>query len=124
MPDSTRINAIGGWHDASDYLQYSTTSANTVYHLLAAWRDFPAVFGDEHAATGLRGSNGTADVLDEARWGLDWLLRMHPQDDWLFNQIADDRDHRGMRLPVWTPFTVAGTNGRYISVRASRRYRA
>src|SRR5690606_6677253 len=39
MPDSTHIDAVGGWHDASDYLQYSTTSANTAYHLLAAYRD-------------------------------------------------------------------------------------
>ncbi|MGX5817964.1 glycoside hydrolase family 9 protein [Chitinophaga lutea] len=108
MPDSTRINAIGGWHDASDYLQYSTTSANTAWHLLAAWRDFPRVFTDHHDANGLPGGNNTADVLDEARWGLDWLLRMHPQPDWLFNQIADDRDHRGMRLPRLDSFYGRG----------------
>lgn len=108
MPDSTRINAIGGWHDASDYLQYSTTSANTVYHLLAAYRDFPGVFGDQHAASGLSGANNTPDVIDEARWGLDWLMRMHPQSDWLFNQIADDRDHRGMRLPKLDSFYGRG----------------
>lgn len=108
MPDSTRIDAIGGWHDASDYLQYSTTSANTVYHLLAAYRDFPRVFTDRHDANGLPGSNRTADVLDEARWGLDWLLRMHPQRDWLFNQIADDRDHRGMRIPALDSFYGRG----------------
>ena len=35
VPDSTHINVVGGWHDASDYLQYSTTSANATYHLLA-----------------------------------------------------------------------------------------
>lgn len=108
MPDSTYINTIGGWHDASDYLQYSTTSANTAYHLLAAYRDFPKVFGDQHDANGLPGKNSTADVLDEARWGLDWLLRMHPQDDWLFNQIADDRDHKGMRIPGLDPFYGRG----------------
>jgi len=27
IKDSTRIDVVGGWHDASDYLQYSTTSA-------------------------------------------------------------------------------------------------
>lgn len=100
MPDGTHINAAGGWHDASDYLQYVTTSANATYHLLAAWRDFKPVFGDTCAANGTPGSNGVADVLDEARWGLDWLLKMHPADDQLYNQIADDRDHRGMRLPT------------------------
>ncbi|WP_202616926.1 glycoside hydrolase family 9 protein [Arcticibacter tournemirensis] len=99
MPDSTRIDVAGGWHDASDYLQYSTTSANATYHLLAAYRDFPSAFTDEHQANGLNGSNGVADVLDEAKWGIEWLLKMHPKEDWLFNQLADDRDHKGMRLP-------------------------
>lgn len=99
MPDSTRIDVWGGWHDATDYLQYATTSANATYHLLAAYRDFPEVFTDKHLANGLQGSNGLADVLDEARWGLDWLLKLHPQKDWLFNQLADDRDHVGYRMP-------------------------
>jgi len=99
IKDSTHIDVTGGWHDATDYLQYSTTSANATYHLLMAYRDFPKVFGDEKQANGLDGKNGMADVLDEAKWGLDWLLKMHPKDDWMFNQIADDRDHIGMRIP-------------------------
>ena len=99
MPDSTIIDVSGGWHDASDYLQYATTSANATYHLLAAYRDFPGVFTDKHEANGLEGTNGVADVLDEARWGLTWLLKLHPREDWLFNQLADDRDHQKMRLP-------------------------
>jgi peptidoglycan/xylan/chitin deacetylase (PgdA/CDA1 family) len=99
MPDSTHIDVSGGWHDASDYLQYSTTSANATWHLLAAYRDFPKVFGDEKQANGLDGKNGIADVLDEAKWGLEWLLKMNPRPDWLFNQLGDDRDHAGMRIP-------------------------
>jgi hypothetical protein len=99
LPDSTHIDVVGGWHDATDYLQYSTTSANATYHLLAAYRDFPKAFTDKKQANGLDGSNGIADVLDEAKWGLDWLLKMHPKDEWLFNQIADDRDHISMRIP-------------------------
>ncbi len=99
MPDSTRVEVAGGWHDASDYLQYATTSANATYHLLAAYRDFPSVFTDEKQANGLDGKNGIADVLDEAIWGLDWLVKMHPKPNIMFNQIADDRDHTAMRLP-------------------------
>lgn len=111
MPDSTRIDVSGGWHDASDYLQYATTSANATYHLLAAYRDFPGVFSDQHQANGLEGTNGVADVLDEARWGLQWLLKMHPQDDWLFNQLADDRDHQGFRLPTKDPVDYGAGKG-------------
>jgi peptidoglycan/xylan/chitin deacetylase (PgdA/CDA1 family) len=99
IKDSTYIDVVGGWHDASDYLQYSATSANATYHLLAAYRDFSNVFTDEKLANGLDGKNGIADVLDEAKWGLDWLLKMHPRDDWMFNQLGDDRDHMGMRIP-------------------------
>ncbi len=108
MKDSTYIDASGGWHDASDYLQYSTTSANATWHLLAAYRDFPQVFGDEKRANGLEGKNGIADVLDEAKWGLDWLLKMHPRPDWMFNQLADDRDHESLRIPKNDPFYGKG----------------
>jgi len=99
LKDSTHFDTVGGWHDASDYLQYSTTTANATYHLLMAYRDFPKAFTDAKLATGLDGKNGIADVVDEAKWGLDWLMKMHPQDNIMFNQLADDRDHITMRIP-------------------------
>jgi len=108
IKDSSFLDVVGGWHDASDYLQYSTTSANATYHLLMAYRDFKDVFADAHSANGLKGKNGSADVLDEARWGLDWLLKMHPKKDWMFNQIADDRDHQNMRIPAMDSFYGKG----------------
>jgi endoglucanase len=99
MKDGTHIDVSGGWHDATDYLQYAMTSANATYHLLAAYRDFPTVFPDQVLANGLPGANKIPDVLDEATWGLQWLLKMHPHEDQMFNQLADDRDHVGFRLP-------------------------
>ena len=41
MPDSTRLNVWGGWHDATDYLQYVTTSANATYHFVSCVSRFP-----------------------------------------------------------------------------------
>ena len=108
IKDSTHIDVVGGWHDASDYLQYSTTSANATYHLLAAYRDFQDVFTDKKQENGLDGANGMADVLDEAKWGLQWLLKMHPSQHVMFNQIADDRDHMGMRMPKEDTFYGKG----------------
>jgi len=108
IKDSTHIDVVGGWHDASDYLQYSSTSANATYHLLMAYRDFPQAFKDEKLANGLDGKNGMADVLDESKWGLDWLIKMHPKTDWMFNQIGDDRDHQGMRIPKEDSFYGKG----------------
>ncbi len=99
LPDSTHIDVSGGWHDASDYLQYSTTSANATYHLLMAYRDFPGVFTDQHLANGLTGTNNLPDIVDEAKWGIEWLLKMFPEKDQMFNQLGDDRDHISMRIP-------------------------
>jgi hypothetical protein len=100
LPDSSFMDVTGGWHDASDYLQYSTTSANATYNLLLAYRDFPAVFTDKYVANGLKGNNGIPDIADEANWGLKWLLKMFPSPHIMFNQIADDRDHISMRIPA------------------------
>ncbi|MET2986334.1 glycoside hydrolase family 9 protein [Aureibaculum conchae] len=94
-----RIDVTGGWHDASDYLQYTATSANAVFQLLMSYRENPKSFTDAHQANGLPGPNGIPDIIDEAKFGMDWLLKMNPSPTEFYNQIADDRDHAGYRLP-------------------------
>lgn len=93
------IDVRGGWHDATDYLQYTTTSANAIYQMMFAYQQNPESFGDAYDADGRPGANGIPDIVDEIKWGLDWLNRMNPAKGELYNQIADDRDHAGMRLP-------------------------
>jgi len=93
------IDVTGGWHDASDYLQYLATSANATYQMLFAWLHNPEVYGDRYDSRGHEGKNGIPDILDEAQWGLKWLDKMNPADGEMYNQIADDRDHIGYRLP-------------------------
>ncbi|MDT7827770.1 glycoside hydrolase family 9 protein [Pricia sp. S334] len=97
--EGQRTDVTGGWHDASDYLQYTATSANAVFQLLLAYRDNPEAFGDAYKANGLPGPNGIPDIIDEAKWGMDWLKKMNPSATEYYNQIADDRDHAGYRLP-------------------------
>jgi len=70
VPDGTHIDVSGGWHDASDYLQYAATSANAVYHLLAAYRDFPEQFGDQKKQMGL---------MEKTVFPMCW---MKPNGDW------------------------------------------
>ncbi len=94
------IPVSGGWADASDYLQYGATTAHATIMLLLAYRDHPEAFADRFQANGLPGTNGIPDVLDEARWGLAWLIKMYPEDDLLLNQLGDDRDHTFWDLPV------------------------
>ena len=105
------IDVKGGWHDATDYLQYVTTSANAVYQMLFGYLKNPEVFGDQYDSSSLRGSDGIPDVLNEIRWGLDWLVKMNPDSTEMYNQIADDRDHKGFRLP--NKDTASYGNGLY-----------
>ena len=99
--DGEHIDVTGGWHDATDYLQYQTTSATALYHLMFSWMEQKdkTIFKDMYDARGRRGSNGIADIVDEIKWGLEWLMKMNPEDKVMFNQIADDRDHAGFRRP-------------------------
>lgn len=99
MPDSTYIDVSGGWHDAGDHLRYMLTSGNTICRMLFAYLENKEIFADNFNALGQPGANGIADVLDEIRWGLEWMLKMHPAPDQLFHQVADDRDHIGFKLP-------------------------
>lgn len=97
--DSAHIDVIGGWHDAADYLQYVATSANATYQMLFAFSENQGSFGDNYLANGLPGPDGIPDVMNEIRWGLDWLVKMNPAPGVMYNQIADDRDHIGFRYP-------------------------
>lgn len=97
--DSTFLDVTGGWHDASDCLQYTTTSANAIYQMMFAYQSNPEAFSDNYLADGTPGRNGIPDIIDEIYWGLKWLDKMNPEPGEMYNQIADDRDHVGMRVP-------------------------
>ncbi|KPM49351.1 glycoside hydrolase family 9 protein [Jiulongibacter sediminis] len=99
VPDSSLVDAGGGWHDAGDQLKYLITGSNATARMLQAWLKYPNQFKDRVLSNGLKGENGLPDVLDEARWGLEWLLRLHPQKEVLYHQVADDRDHHGFKMP-------------------------
>jgi len=98
-PDSTLMDATGGWHDAGDQLKYLITSSNTTARLLMAYQMNTEGFKDFFDAKGMPSKNVLPDILDEAKWGLEWLLKLHPSPNELYHQVADDRDHRGFKLP-------------------------
>ena len=106
LPDATMMEVRGGWHDAGDLLKYQLTAGNATAQMLLAYelnphRDTREMkrYTDRVDALGRPGANGIPDILDEARWGLDWLLKLHPAPGALYHQVADDRDHAGWRLP-------------------------
>ncbi|MEQ9506815.1 MAG: glycoside hydrolase family 9 protein [Hyphomonas sp.] len=68
----------GGWFDAGDYNQYTNMTANQCRTLLISYQENPGAWGDNFGIP--ESGNGIPDILDEARWGLDWLLRMQNKD--------------------------------------------
>lgn len=101
LPPGTMLDVRGGWHDAGDLLKYQLTSGNATAQMLLAYQlaSDAKRFGDQVDSLGHPRTNCIPDLLDEARWGLEWLLKLHPAPDQLYHQVADDRDHIGLRLP-------------------------
>jgi endoglucanase len=60
------IDASGGWFDAGDYLKAVETESYTTDMLLAGVRDFPSRMG----------SGSASNFSAEARFGVQWLLKM------------------------------------------------
>jgi len=88
------IDVTGGWHDAGDYVKSLNTTAVATYLLLFSYEFDPVKFGFD------TNKNGTPDILEEAKIGLDWLLRCYYQKNKLVTQVQDLRDHEiGWRLP-------------------------
>jgi endoglucanase len=70
---------IGGWHDAGDYGRYTVNSGISTGTLLWAWE----IYAPKLKRIQLRipeTGNGTPDILNEARWNLNWMLQMQDND--------------------------------------------
>jgi hypothetical protein len=68
----------GGWYDAGDYNKYTNWTANYVVELMKAYLEKPEAWVDDYNIP--ESGNGIPDILDEAKWGIDHLLRMQQQD--------------------------------------------
>jgi hypothetical protein len=76
--ESTERDLHGGWYDAGDYNKYTNWSAHYVISLLRTYRENPAAFGDDFGIP--ESGNGIPDIVDEAKWGADWHVRMQNDD--------------------------------------------
>ena len=64
-----------GWFDAGDLGKYVSTGSGAVTNLLWSYEMFPEVYSDNQFNIPESG-NGVPDILDEARWELEWILKM------------------------------------------------
>ncbi len=74
-----KIEVNGGWHDAGDYGRYIVPAAKAVADLLYAYQANPALYSDNIGIP--ESNNGTADILDEARYELEWMFKMQDSND-------------------------------------------
>ncbi len=93
-----KLDLTGGWHDAGDYVKFLNTTAYTTYTLLFAYEFDKNKFGFDNDG------NSVPDLLEEAKIGLDWLLRCNFDKYKLISQVQDLKDHTvGWRMPENDP---------------------
>jgi len=91
-PCSYTLDVSGGWYDAGDHGKYVVNSAISVwtlqnqYEALSRFGASAADFGDGKMNIPEAG-NGKPDLLDEARFNLEWMLKM---------QVPTGQPHEGM----------------------------
>lgn len=93
-----KFDVTGGWHDAGDYVKFLNTTAYATYALLFAYDFAPEKFSFDN------NGNSVPDILEEAKIGLDWLLRANYKKYKLITQVQTLRDHDvGWRMPESDP---------------------
>jgi len=108
---SEGLDLTGGWHDAGDHVKVTLTIAYAAYMMLKAYDVYPNAFDDLDGPHYSGVPNGVPDVLDEAKFGLDWLVKAHPDPNTLVAMVANaDYDHETF---VTSPYqsTLGVTSG-------------
>ena len=85
------LDVSGGWYDAGDHGKYVVNGGIAVHQLLSTYERALRTGTEAAFADGTmdvpESSNGVPDLLDEARWELEWMLRM---------QVPTGKDLAGM----------------------------
>jgi endoglucanase len=107
---------VGGWHDAGDLSLYSASTNSALFWLLSAFADFGPLEDDTDLP---ESGNGIPDLLDEARWGLEWLLSVQAPSGGFRNTTCQERyGPYGTNRPEGMPPYRAGEVGTIATGRA------
>ncbi|HEY4105669.1 MAG TPA: glycoside hydrolase family 9 protein [Polyangiaceae bacterium] len=95
---------VEGWHDAGNFDMYVPSTAPTAQSLLIAYESHPELFKEDSNIPESR--NKVPDILDEARWGLSWILSMQESETGAFHARVAVYDHSDPdpvkeRKPQW-----------------------
>lgn len=109
-----KVDVSGGWHDAGDYGRYVVPGAKAVADLLYAYMLNPTMYSDNLGIP--ESGNGKADVLDEAKFELDWMLKMQNPDNGGVHHKVSCASFPGYVMPedetdelIVTPVTTTST---------------
>lgn len=106
----------GGWHDAGDFSLYSASLNSALFWILLTAADFMPTDEDRNIP---ESGNGVPDLLDEARWGLEWLLSMQDGSGGFRNTTCEEHYGRyGTNLPDRMPPYRNGEVGTLATARA------
>ena len=87
-PANTIISSPKGWYDAGDFNKYIVNSGISTYTLLAAYEHFPDYY-DNLLLNIPETGNHRPDILNEAKWNLDWMLTMQdPYDGGVYHKLT------------------------------------
>ncbi|MBX3576900.1 MAG: glycoside hydrolase family 9 protein [Rhizobiaceae bacterium] len=93
------LDVTGGWYDAGDHGKYVVNGGISVAQLLGAYERSLHVSGASGAAFAdgalpvPEHGNGVPDILDEARWELEFMLKMVVPDDQPMAGMAHHKIH-------------------------------
>src|SRR5690606_13563891 len=79
-PEGTVLSVPKGWYDAGDYNKYIVNSGITMGTLLSLYEDFPSHSSSLNLNLPESG-NGIPDLLNEALWNLEWMIKMQDPHD-------------------------------------------
>jgi hypothetical protein len=83
---STERDVSGGWYDAGDYNKYTSWTADYVMGMMYAYLENPTAWTDDYNIP--ESGNGIPDLLDEAKWGADHLLRLQNEDGGVLSVVG------------------------------------
>lgn len=104
-----RYDVSGGWHDAADYGRYMKTGTKAVNDLLFAYMRAPYLFTDNDSEPNT--GNGIPDILDEARYELEWMLKMQEDSGAVHIKVVTRRFPKMYYMPndFWSGLTLMAT---------------
>jgi len=106
------LDASGGWYDAGDYGKYVVNGGIALWTLLNAYERNPGAFADR-ALNIPESGNGVPDILDEARWEMEFLLGMQVPEGQPLAGMAHHKLH-GLRWDAMPGLPPAKSDTRFL----------